>query len=56
MIEIRLKPCCYECDCPDVEVDSRELGFVFDDSKTTNSIIYCTHEKVCKKYIESEEE
>ena len=55
MIETRLKPCCYKCNFPDVAVESRCLGFMLDE-KTTNCTIYCTHEKVCKHYIESEEE
>ena len=56
MIEIRLKQCCYKCGFCDVEVENRKLGFSFDDSMTMNSTIYCAHEKVCKQYLESEDE
>lgn len=56
MIEIRLKQCCYQCNFCDVEVNKRELGFMFDNSKMTNCTVYCAHENVCKQYLESEDE
>lgn len=56
MVEIRLKQCCYKCNFPDIQSENRKLGFVFDDSITINSTVYCTHEKVCKQYLESEDE
>ena len=56
MINTRLKPCCYKCDFPDIEVDSRCISSFLEKDKITNCTIYCAHEKVCKEYIESEEE
>ena len=56
MVESRLKQCCCKCNFPDIEVESRNLGFVFDDTKVTNCTIYCVHEKVCKQYLESGDE
>lgn len=53
MIISRLKPCCYKCDYPDVEVDKRD--YWMDDGKST-CILSCAHEKVCKFYKEQEEE
>lgn len=56
MIEIRLKQCCYKCNFHNIEVENKKLGFAYDDSIRINSIIYCAHEKVCKQYLESEDE
>lgn len=56
MIDIKLKQCCYKCKYPDVQIDNQKLGFIFDDSITMHSTVYCAHEKVCKQYLESEEE
>ena len=56
MIETRLKQCCYKCNYPDIEVDSRNLTSFLEKEHITNCTVYCAHEKVCKNYIESEEE
>jgi hypothetical protein len=56
MIETRLKQCCYKCNYPDVEVESRTLGLVFDEHREIQCTIYCAHEKVCKQYLESGDE
>ena len=59
MIISKLKPCCYECKYPDVDVDSQDMYTVVDLHKVdavTQCTIYCAHAKVCKTYIESEEE
>lgn len=56
MIETRLKQCCCKCNYPDIEVDSRCISSFLEKDKITHCTIYCTHEKVCKEYIESEEE
>ena len=61
MIISKLKPCCYNCDFPDIEVENLDFpagyaaGGIYIPSKT-NAIIYCTHSRVCKNYIESEDE
>ena len=55
MIELKLKPCCYTCDFPDIEVDNRYVGSFLDKTEITLCHVYCNHSKVCKKFIESEE-
>jgi hypothetical protein len=50
MIVSKLKPCCEKCKTPDVQVDETEFSI------ETWCTIYCSHYKVCKVYIESEEE
>lgn len=59
MIVSKLKPCCYDCMCPDIEVDAEDMYQVVDVYRVdqfTKCTIYCSHAKVCKTYIESEEE
>lgn len=51
MIVTELKDCCYECNYPDIEVDTLKVY-----QHLTNCAIYCTHANVCKTYLESEEE
>lgn len=44
-----LKPCCYTCNSPDIQID--EYG---DRNICFNVYISCAHDKVCKFYNESE--
>lgn len=55
MIELKLKPCCYTCDFPDIEVDNRYVGSFLDKTEITLCHVCCNHSKVCKKFIESNE-
>lgn len=43
--EIRLRPCCLECEHFNPEL--RGFGYCFDNER----VITCSHEKVCWKYI-----
>lgn len=56
MIEIKLKQCCYKCDYSDIQVDSRKKLSFLEANDITHCTIYCAHSKVCKKYLESEED
>lgn len=61
MITINLKSCCYSCNYPDIQVENCDFpasylkGEVFFSSQT-DAIISCAHARVCKNYIESEDE
>ena len=60
MIIIKLKNCCYECNCPDVDIDINYMSAIICGRKEifesrTDCKIYCKHDKVCKAYLESEE-
>lgn len=58
MIISKLKPCCYNCKCPDIEVKTGNVyACVIDDQpEFTDATIYCAHARVCKNYIESTDE
>jgi len=51
MIINALKPCCYSCDYPDIEVDERGDPNIF-----LHVCISCAHDKVCKYYNESKKD
>ena len=57
MITSKLKPCCYACTCPDVEVETEYCHTIsqLTPEAIATCTIYCSHYKVCKTYIESEE-
>ena len=56
MISSKLKPCCYTCVCPDVDVEvENAYQYVQTLEPIINCTIYCTHSMVCKTYIESED-
>ena len=60
MIASKLKKCCCECNCPDLDIDIDRYEAICVNGREIieeriNCIIYCTHAKVCKTYIESEE-
>ena len=60
MITNKLKQCCYQCDHSDVNVDVDSYGGVYVRGEEllegrVHCTIYCSHAKVCKAYIESEE-
>lgn len=55
MILLNVKPCCYKCACPDIEVDTIYAYDRCDHPIMAYSTIYCSHAWVCKNYIESEE-
>lgn len=54
MIINKLKPCCYDCDTPCIEVNERE-AWNFEGTKVFTTI-YCDHQTVCKYYLENESE
>lgn len=54
MVILELKPCCYNCACPNIEAGHITQPYVGSEDNI-NCIIRCTHSKVCKQYIESEE-
>ena len=61
MIASKLKKCCYECNYPDLNIDIDHYDAICVKGKElieecTNCTIYCAHAKVCKIYLESEEE
>ena len=56
MITVELKPCCYNCNCPEIEVETNYAYDRYDHPLMSYSTIYCTHSRVCKNYIESEDE
>lgn len=60
MIISKLKKCCYECNYPDLSVDMDRYGAICVNGEEiieerTNCTVYCTHAKVCKAYLESED-
>ncbi len=60
MITNKLKECCYKCNNPDIDVNSSSSCAIYVKGKLlfdscTDCIIYCTHAKVCKTYLESED-
>ena len=56
MITINLKPCCYKCKYPDINIETQYVYDRCDHPIACLSTIYCTHSRVCKNYIESEDE
>lgn len=53
-IELDFKPCCIKCSHVDADRIEREsLDFLFDGSQETIVTVYCTHERVCKTFLES---
>ncbi len=50
MIISNLKACCYECPCPDIRVDNREIYNLAQSDVCCT--IYCHHNEVCKTYLE----
>lgn len=60
MIASKLKKCCYECNYPDLDIDiDRYYALCANGSESVEECIsctiYCTHAKVCKTYLESED-
>lgn len=59
MITIKLKQCCYGCKHPDIDVNEDRYDAVYINNiefveERTDCTIYCRHAKVCKAYLESE--
>lgn len=50
MIESRLKKCCFNCPCPDIETKPYMRQQVCDEYPTKDTIIFCIHEQVCEAY------
>lgn len=55
MIISALKPCCYTCHCPDLEVDNIDY-YSYSGEKDRQATISCTHMNVCKYYNADAEE
>ena len=58
MINNFLKPCCNDCESIDIKAStSRDVsrntsGYL---ERICDTVIYCNHQYVCKKYIECEQ-
>ena len=53
MIKSLLKPCCYECDCPEIEVEETCLYGPITAacvSVSKQCVIFCEHQIVCQTY------
>lgn len=61
MVTNKLKECCYKCNYPDIDTDTNSSRAIYVKGEMlfdscTDCVIYCTHAKVCKTYLESEEQ
>lgn len=55
MLRIQFKKCCTDCASRDTVTDETKIYLGNSEVLRVNTIIRCSHEKVCKEYIETEE-